>query len=115
MASAVKGSDYAYNYRRIEEPDRANRQLTNLARGHALSQGRNYLTMADVPLIAKVVLSTAPIERVAVFELLLKSSGGKLDTSDIVNGLRVSEPTARRTMTELFALELVNRQKDGSF
>jgi hypothetical protein len=110
----TQGSDYAYNYRRIEEPDRANRQLTNLARGHALSQGRNYLTIADVPLIAKVVLSTAPIERVAVFELLLKNDG-KLDTSAIVNGLRVSEPTARRTMTELFALELADRQKDGDY
>jgi hypothetical protein len=109
-----QGSEYAYNYRRIEESDRANRQLVNLARGHALSQGRNHITIDDVPLVTKVVLSTAPMERVAVFDLLLKN-GGSLDVNTITDGLRVSEPTARRTMTELFALELVDRQKEGDF
>jgi len=109
-----QGSDYAYNYRRIEESDRANRMLVNLARGHALSQGRTFITMDDIPLVARVVLSTAPMERVAVFDLLIKN-GGSLDVNTISEGLRVSEPTARRTMTELFALELVDKQKTGEF
>ncbi len=65
---------------------RANRILGNLARGHALSQGRNYITMADMPLLANVALSTAPIYRVAVFDLLLKKNG-RLETSDIMDGL----------------------------
>jgi hypothetical protein len=110
----TQGSDYAYNYRRIEESDRANRMLINLARGHALSQGRTFITMDDVPQVAKVVLSTAPMERVSVFDLLIRN-GGTLNVNNISEGLRVSEPTARRTMTELFALELVNRQKSGDF
>ena len=40
----AQGSDYAT----IEEPGWAT-QLTNLARAHALTQGRNYLTLEDVP------------------------------------------------------------------
>ena len=34
-------------------------------------KGRNYLTLEDIPLLIKVVLSTASIERVMVFDLLL--------------------------------------------
>jgi hypothetical protein len=69
----------------IEEPDRAMTQLYNLARGHALSQGRNYIALEDVPLVVKVVLSTASIEKV----------------------------TAHRTMTELKALSLVDMKKES--
>jgi hypothetical protein len=98
--SGTQGSDYAYNLGKIEEADRANRQLTNLARGHALSQGRNYLTMDDIPLLVRVVLSTAPLERVVVFDLLLKHDG-RLETQQIMDGLRVSPHTAHRVMTEL--------------
>jgi hypothetical protein len=70
--------------------------------------------MDDIPLVARVVLSTAPMERVVVFDLLIKN-GGSLDVNTISEGLRVSEPTARRTMIELFALELVDKQKTGEF
>ncbi len=52
----TQGSDYAYTLPTIEEPDRAIQQLTNLARGHALAQGRNYITKDDIPLIIEVVL-----------------------------------------------------------
>ena len=70
--SGSQGSEYAYSIHRIEEPDRANRMLGNFARGHALFQGRNFITMDDMPLLIEVVLSTAPIERVYVFDLLLR-------------------------------------------
>jgi len=50
-------------------------QLYNLARGHGLLDGRNYITMADIPLLVGVTLSTASGERVQVFELLLGSEG----------------------------------------
>lgn len=104
----TEGSNYAYTLPIIEEPDRAIQQLVNLSRGHALSQGRNYITMQDVPLIIKVVLSSAAsIARVTIFDLLL-ASGGKLTTSKIEEFLNVSKPTALRTMTELKALGLVD-------
>ena len=40
-----QGSDYGYAVSQPEAPGRAIRMLMNLAKGHALSQGRNYVTM----------------------------------------------------------------------
>lgn len=104
--SESQGIDYAYAIANIEEPDRAIRQLTNLARGHALSQGRNYLTEDDISIVIRVVLSTASTERVRIFELLL-NFGGCLTTRQIMDYLNTSAPTAKRTMAELKAIDLV--------
>jgi DNA-binding transcriptional ArsR family regulator len=106
----TQGSDYAYAMPIIEEPDRAMQQLVNLARGHALSMGRNYVTTEDLPMIIRVVLSTAPIERVTIFDVLL-AHNGCLTVNQITESLNVSEPTARRTMTELKALGLVYKTR----
>lgn len=65
--SHSQGSEYAYTIATIEEPHRAITQLRNMTRGHALSQGRNYITKEDTPIVIKVVLSTASIERVTIF------------------------------------------------
>ncbi|MDQ3969650.1 MAG: hypothetical protein M3275_14800, partial [Thermoproteota archaeon] len=111
----TQGSDYGFTIPIVEEPWRANQQLYNLARGHALIEGRNYVTMADIPLLVKVVLSTAPIARVAVFEMLLASQGGTLRTSDMKAGLGISHPTVYKTMAELELLGLVDSEKEGDF
>jgi len=107
----TQGSDYAYTIATIEEPDRAITQLRNLARGHVLSQGRNYITTEDIPLIVKVVLSTASVERVVIFNLLL-AHRGRLTTSIITESLNTTTPTALRTMTEFKALGLVDMIED---
>src|SRR6476659_2989914 len=95
----TQGLDYGYSTPIIEEPDRAITQLRNLARGHALSKGRNYITVDDVPLLIKVVLSTASIERVTIFDLLIKANG-VLTTTSISEGAKISKPTARRIIAE---------------
>ena len=105
--SHSQGSEYAYTMATIEEPTRAITQLRNLARGHALSQGKNFITKEDIPIVVKVVPSTAAIERVAVFDLLL-AHGGKLQTPTIIDSLNVTSPTALRTMTEFKAIGLVD-------
>ncbi len=66
--------------------------------------------MEDIPLIIKVTLSTAPIDRVNVFNLLIIHNG-KLTTTTIEASLNMSDQTARRTMTELKAIELVDLSK----
>jgi hypothetical protein len=108
----TQGSDYAYAPPIIEEPDRAATQLFNLARGHALNEGRNYITMADIPMLIKVVLSTAPLGRAIIFDLLLQH-GGKLVSSDIRSSLQFSRPTVLRAMTELMVLRLVDGEQEG--
>jgi len=105
--SESQGINYAYATATVEEPNRAIRQLTNLARGQALSQGRNYIIKNDISLVIKVVLSTASTERVRVFQTLL-NFGGTLTTAQISDYLDFARPTARRTMTELKAIGLVN-------
>ncbi len=105
----TQGSDYAYGTAIIEEPHRAITQLRNLARGHALSQGRDYITVDDdIPLLIKVVMSTASIERSLILDILI-ASNGTLTTSEICSYLNTTKPTALRTMTELKAVGLVDK------
>lgn len=103
----TQGLGYGYNLANKEDPQRAMTQLRNLARSHALSQGRNYLTLQDMPLLIKVVFSTASIERVRIFELL-REYNGKLTTSQIAGSLNMSNNTAKRTMAEFIAIGLVD-------
>ena len=102
----TQGSDYGYAVSQPEDPRRAITVLQNLARGHALLTGRNYISLEDIPIVTKTVLSTAQTERVSLFYLLL-DNGGDVSTNDIVEYLGVSRPTAGRTMTELNAVGLV--------
>jgi hypothetical protein len=104
----TQGSDYAYTFATIEEPDRAITQLKNLARGHALSRGCLHISMDDIPLVVSVVLSTASRERVMIFNHILKNNG-LTDTIKIVDDLNTSKPTALRTMTEFAALGIVDK------
>jgi len=101
-----QGIDYAYTIASKENPDRAIYQLYNLARGHALLEGRNYVTMKDIPLLIQVTLSTASRERVKIFEALIDSIG-VLTTSEIKKEVNTSNNTAKRTMQEFVALGLV--------
>jgi hypothetical protein len=107
----TQGSDYAYALAKIEDPSRAITQLRNLARGHAVSKGRNFITVEDTPVVIRTALSTATIERVRIFELLLANKG-KLTTPQIVDFLNTTTPTALRTMTELKATGLVDLISD---
>jgi hypothetical protein len=94
----------------IENPSRANQQLYNLARGHALFNGRNFITEEDIPLIIKVVLSTGSIERVLILDFLI-AHNGTLTTSQITMSMRISNNTAKRTMTEFKGLDLVTMER----
>ena len=46
----------------MEDVIRAGQVLTNIARAHGLITGRNYITMEDIPIVLKTVLSTARIQ-----------------------------------------------------
>jgi hypothetical protein len=51
-----------YTAEKREQPRRAYAVLNNLARGHALIQGRRQLTEDDLPLVAYVTVSSMPPE-----------------------------------------------------
>ena len=106
--AGTQGSDYNYTFAHIEEASRAIEQMRNLARGNALSQGRLSLTIdEDIPQVIHTVLSTASNERVKLFELLI-AHHGVLTANIICQSFDISPHTARKTMTEMKAIKLVD-------
>ena len=104
------GSDYAFISPTIEDPNRATHALYNLVRGHALCNGRNYITDKDVSVIRKVVLSSASRERVELVKLLIENNG-ELTSTQLVECRKVSKMTALKIMKQLEILGLVDRVK----
>ena len=100
---------YYYSASKPEDPTRATTILYNLARAHALNLGRNYIKKDDLSVAIKTTLSTAPIDRVSIFSLLLACKGTLL-ASNIIKSLNVSKSTADRAMTELEAIGLIDRE-----
>ncbi|MDF0680307.1 MAG: hypothetical protein P0116_05020 [Candidatus Nitrosocosmicus sp.] len=111
----VEGQDYDTDFPIIEDASRAVVLLRNLAIGHAISQGRDSLTIKDVPIAIKVALSTAPVRRVRILDLLLKSENGVLTTSQICNELSISQPPVTRTMREFDALGIADISAVGEY
>jgi AAA lid domain len=103
-----KERKYSYFTGEIEDIKRAGQVLTNLARGCALITGRNYITMDDVKIVVKTVLSTARIERVKAFIALLDAGTGWITREELADSLNVSPATAYRLMIELMAIGLVD-------
>jgi hypothetical protein len=114
LRRSVEISDYGYgdsddlgfSASAREDVSRTRFVLYNLAKGHALLTGRNYITLQDVPLVVKTILSTAQIDRVKVFDLLIASKG-KLTSNRIVQSLNMSKPKTLKTMIEFKAIGLV--------
>jgi DNA-binding MarR family transcriptional regulator len=113
--------EYVYDQPIFENPSRANAVLYNITRAHAFEiHGRNYIAKEDIPIIIKIALSTANRNRVSVIKLLLTTKNSekdgkhirKLHTSDLVEKLNVSRPTAHRAMKELQILGLVRISTD---
>ncbi len=112
--SGTQGSTYSYEIAIIEDSSRAIQLLKNLAWGHALCNGRNYISEDDIPLLVQVVLSTTSLERAELFEALINNDG-KLTTSEICKILVTTPPTALRTMTELNATGLVVMSEEEKY
>ncbi len=90
----------------IEKPDRINQALYNLARGHAVVCGRTHLEDIDVGFVIQVALSSGPLERVRLFNLLIDNDG-RLETQTIMSSLGFSRPTSLNLMEMLKHLKLV--------
>jgi DNA-binding Lrp family transcriptional regulator len=110
----TEGSDVGYSPSLPEHPQRAAEILFNLAKGHALLYGRNYVTMKDIPIAVKTVMSTAQIDRVKIFSLLLADGQNWLPTSRIIESFHISPQTARRRMKEFEVIGLVDEEYSGS-
>lgn len=94
--SEEKG-EYEYNFPIIEEPPRAINSLYNIAKGHALINGRTFLKSEDKEIPRRVCFSSMPHDRNEFLKLLMKHEG-KLTTDIIEKELLCSKDTALRTM-----------------
>ena len=92
----------------IEQPDRINCLLYNLARGHALLCDRTQLARADLAPVLEVTFDSAPTIRSKVFRALLENDGA-LKTSEVEKLLRCSKPTALKEMEALTVLGVADK------
>jgi len=92
----------------IENPDRINCLLYNLARAHALICGRRQLAPADLSPVLEVTFDSAPTIRAKLFRGLIRA-GGCLQTHEVEKLLRCSKPTALKEMEALAVLDVVEK------
>jgi 5S rRNA maturation endonuclease (ribonuclease M5) len=92
----------------IEKPLRINCLFANLARAHALICGRRQLTEDDLWPVLEITFDSAPPTRAKIFRHLIEREG-RLSTSDVVDLLRCSPPTARKEMEALTVLGVVDK------
>ena len=104
--SEDKMGGFEYNFPIIEEPPRAIQALYNLAKGHALINGRRYLKNDDLEVVKAVCFSSMPHDR-SEFLKILAMHEGRLTTRQIESELNCSDETARRTMRTFEILKLV--------
>lgn len=110
----TSGMEYAFGSPTIENPDRAESALYNLARGHALSCGRLQINNEDLTPVIAVAFASASKERYTLLEILL-SSKGECKTRDLMEKLGCSRSTALKTMKELsiIGLGIIDEAEDS--
>lgn len=104
--SILDDEKHNFTQPQIEKPSRINQSFFNLARGHAVAVGREYLEDIDIAIALEVTLSSASCERAQMFNLLIKHKG-KLTADIIIDELRFSRPTALKYMAMFNQLNIV--------
>lgn len=89
----------------IESPDRAAAWLDNLARGHAVMQGRYQLEEKDLPIVLELAIDSGYTLRSIVFRALIKK-GGNVTTNELIEITKKSQTSVLRTMKELVRLDV---------
>ena len=97
-----------------ESPLRANAVLYNLARGHALVHGRTHLSVEDLPMVARVAISSMPQEPRKVLLALARNEGQPLTVKQVENSRVGSRHTAERVMQALDQLGVMKYEKQGT-
>lgn len=91
------GREVASTAPKIENPSRLNSCFTNLAMGHAIACGRNYLTMDDLGVVLHVAISTSPSPRPELLLGLLRNAG-TLSIDQVCSVLSLSAKQAKKEM-----------------
>lgn len=110
------GATYNFEMPIIEDPERASKALYNLARGHAIINGRNFITHDDLTVVIAVALSSAQKERVALLSTILAQKG-TITSGEFTASTSISKGTAYKNMKMMEILGICNleTQADQSF
>lgn len=101
-----EAGQYEYSFPIVEEPPRAINALYNIAKGHALINGRTYLKEEDLEIVKAICLSSMPHDRFKFLQLL-SNHDGRLTTKQIEKELGCSTMHATRIMKTFEALKIV--------
>jgi len=99
-----EGESYEYKIPVPERPIRLASILCNVARGHAILDGRTSLNASDMRVIYEIGMSSMPSDHRSVLVPLLESNDGIMTISEIEDELSVSPNTARQIMEKLTIL-----------
>ena len=99
----ITGYEYEYSPAVMEGPARYRQSLYNLARGHALINGRRNLTMEDLDLPKRIVLSTGPVERLRLLRHLINNDtiASKNHTAEIIGHAWSTADSVMNVMMQL--------------
>lgn len=100
-----------YQTAQIEKPDRLNQLFYNLARGNAVSEGRNQISEDDLKPVVELTMDSALPSRSKLIRGLV-DNGGTVTTSEAERILGCSKTTARKEM-ETFETLGIGHQTDA--
>jgi len=89
----------------IERPRRINQLLYNLARGHALVNGRTQLNEDDAKAIIEIALNSAQKSRVQIFDALI-ANRGVVSTGQLEQILNRTNTTVLQEMAKFEILKI---------
>jgi hypothetical protein len=92
-----------YKEPNIESPDRINQLFYNLARGHALAQGRLQITEDDLRVVLEVAIDSPPTMRSKLFRKLLDMNG-TMTRREIATAFDCTDTTVAKYVDELIDL-----------
>ena len=102
----ITGHEYEYSPAVMEGPARYRQSLYNLARGHAIVNGRHNLIIEDLDIPKRIVLSTGPVERLRILRHLI--NGGTITSgNEIAKIIGHAWNTADSVMKQMMQLGLV--------
>lgn len=90
----------------IEGPDRYRMLLFNLARGHAVLQGRKSLAIEDIKVAVRVTMSSASEERRRLIQAVL-GTAEPISCQEAAKAIGCSDPTARIVANEMAKLGIL--------
>ena len=106
------GEKCHFNPPTIEKPDRLNQVFYNMARGHALTHNRTQIGKEDLLPIVELALDSAPTIRSKLFRKLIEYDG-VMSTSNVMEALNCSRPTASKEMETLRILGICHITEDS--